>query len=86
MTIVVTTFALTPETSVDVFVAADARFQQEVAYQQPGLRRRTTARADDGQWCVIERWAGPAGASGFSVNHLGSMVTNVDQRTYEALD
>ena len=40
------------------FAEADARYQQEVAYQQPGLLRRTTARADDGEWIVITIWDG----------------------------
>ena len=38
--------------------AADARMQTEFAYQQPGLRRRTTARDDAGRWCVVTLWAG----------------------------
>jgi hypothetical protein len=36
--------------------AADARLQTEFAYQQPGLLRRTTARGEEGQWCVITLW------------------------------
>ena len=36
--------------------AADARLQTEFAYQQPGLRRRTTACGDDGRWCVVTLW------------------------------
>jgi hypothetical protein len=36
--------------------AADERLQTDFAYQQPGLRRRTTARDDDGRWCVVSLW------------------------------
>lgn len=36
--------------------AADARLQTEFAYQQVGLRRRTTARGDGGRWCVVTLW------------------------------
>jgi hypothetical protein len=36
--------------------AADARFQVDFAYQQPGLFRRTTARGDHGRWCVVTLW------------------------------
>lgn len=38
------------------FLAADRRLQEEFAYQQPGLLRRTTARAEDGGWVVIDLW------------------------------
>ena len=37
-------------------LAADARMQTDFAYQQPGLFRRTTARADGGRWCVVSLW------------------------------
>lgn len=36
--------------------AADARMQTEFAYQQPGMLRRTTARGDNGDWCVVTLW------------------------------
>lgn len=36
--------------------AADARLQTDFAYQQLGLRRRTTARGDGGRWCVVTLW------------------------------
>lgn len=49
-------FRLAPGTDEDAFVAADSRVQTEFAYRQPGLLRRTTARADDGGWVVIDLW------------------------------
>src|SRR3954452_16757421 len=36
--------------------AADERMQTDFAYQQQGLRRRTTARDDEGRWCVVSLW------------------------------
>ena len=44
------------------FIAADRRLQQEFAYQQPGLLRRTTARGADGDWVVIDLWRSAADA------------------------
>lgn len=41
----------------DALRAADARMQTDFAYQQPGLRRRTTGRDDEGRWCVVTLWA-----------------------------
>jgi hypothetical protein len=38
------------------FLAADKALQQEFAYQQPGLLRRTTARGEGG-WIVVDLWA-----------------------------
>lgn len=38
------------------FLEADKRVQTEFAYLQPGMVRRTTARADDGEWVVIDLW------------------------------
>ena len=36
--------------------AADARMQTDFAYQQAGLRRRTTAIGTAGRWCVVTLW------------------------------
>jgi hypothetical protein len=44
------------------FLTADRRVQQDFAYQQPGLLRRTTARAEDGGWIVIDLWRSAADA------------------------
>ena len=40
----------------DALRAADARMQTDFAYQQPGMLRRTTARGDNGDWCVVTLW------------------------------
>jgi len=49
-------FRLPPGADEAAFLAADRRVQQEFAYQQPGLLRRTTARGEDGGWIVIDLW------------------------------
>ncbi len=53
----ITTFRLVDGADDADFVEADKRFQQEVAYQQPGLARRTTARGEGGEWVVVTLWS-----------------------------
>jgi len=53
----VCTFTLVDSADVEAMLAADARMQTDFAYQQPGLARRTTARDDDGRWCVLCLWS-----------------------------
>ena len=55
-------FRLAPETAEEEFLAADHRLQEEFAYHQPGLLRRTTARGEDGGWIVIDLWRSAADA------------------------
>ncbi len=52
----VTRFRLRSGVDEAAFRAADARYQTEFAYRQPGLLRRTTAISEDGEWIVIELW------------------------------
>ena len=52
-----TTFRLRAGVADADFLAADARVQTDLAYQRPGLVRRTTARGDDGRWLVLTLWA-----------------------------
>jgi hypothetical protein len=49
-------FRLAPGADHQAFLVADRRVQSDFAYQQAGLLRRTTARADDGAWIVIDLW------------------------------
>jgi hypothetical protein len=49
-------FRLAPDADDQAFEAADRRVQTEFAYRQPGLLRRTVARAEDGEWIVIDLW------------------------------
>jgi len=55
-------FRLPPGADEAAFLAADRRLQEEFAYQQPGLLRRTTARGEDGRWIVIDLWRSAADA------------------------
>lgn len=55
-------FRLAPGSDEADFIAADRRLQQEFAYQQPGLLRRTTARGAGGGWIVIDLWRSAADA------------------------
>jgi Antibiotic biosynthesis monooxygenase len=55
-------FRLPPGAAEEDLLAADRRVQEEFAYQQPGLLRRTTARGDDGSWIVIDLWRSAADA------------------------
>jgi hypothetical protein len=69
------TFQLRPGADVEAFLAADRRVQTEVAYQSPGLLRRTLARADD-RWLVLKIWANlqacDDGAHAFATSALGA--------------
>jgi hypothetical protein len=56
------TFRLADTTGESAFLEADRRVQTEFAYHQPGLLRRTTARAEDGDWIVIDIWQSIADA------------------------
>jgi hypothetical protein len=49
------------------FLAADHRLQEEFAYHQHGLLRRTTARGEDGSWIVIDLWSTAADADACAV-------------------
>ncbi len=49
-------FRLAPSADERAFNQADRRVQTEFAYRQPGLLRRTVARAEDGEWIVIDLW------------------------------
>lgn len=53
------------------FVAADAAVQTGYAYSQPGLVRRTTARADDGNWIVVTLWESLDAAEASSATQAG---------------
>ena len=55
-------FRLLSRSDEAAFLAADRRVQEEFAYQQPGLLRRTTACGEDGGWIVIDLWRSAADA------------------------
>ena len=51
------TFRLNSGVDPVAFTALDDRVQTEVAYQQPGLLRRTTGRNGEGRWLILQVWA-----------------------------
>jgi hypothetical protein len=57
------------------FLLADRAVQEDFAYQQPGLLRRTTACSDDGQWIVIDLWRSAADADACAAKWDGDPTT-----------
>ena len=57
------TFRLAGGVDVAAFTALDVRVQTEVAYQQPGMLRRTTGRNDEGRWLILQVWASSEAAA-----------------------
>lgn len=49
-------FLLNEETSVDEFVAINAKYQTDFVYHQVGLRRRTVAPGIGGAWLSLTVW------------------------------
>jgi hypothetical protein len=66
-----TTFRLAAGADESAFRAADRRVQTELAYQEDGLLRRTTARSDDGTWMVLEIWRSDADADAGAAHRDG---------------
>jgi hypothetical protein len=52
----VTKFRLRDAVSVEQFVAINAKYQSDFAYQQVGLRRRTVAPGLNGEWLSLTLW------------------------------
>jgi hypothetical protein len=74
------TFRLASGVDAADFVADDARIQQEVAYRQPGILRRTTAVSADGEWLVSTLWASADHADG-AAPILDSLAGHIDAST-----
>ena len=68
-------FRLPPGADEAAFLAADRRVQEEFAYRQPGLLRRTTARGPGGGWIVIDLWRSAADADACDVRWEHDPVT-----------
>ncbi len=66
----ITRFRLSAGVGEDEFLRADKALQEDVAYQQPGLLRRTTARGED-SWVVIDLWRSAEDADA-SAGRVGS--------------
>lgn len=88
MLIVNATFRLVPGADEEKFLAADARFQEEFAYQLKGHRRRTTARGENGAWLVTswfdsaESFAA-AGSATVGLDAVEEMHRFIDFGTHE---
>ncbi|HVV35200.1 MAG TPA: hypothetical protein VHC63_01270 [Acidimicrobiales bacterium] len=57
MVLEITTFRLLADVDDESFLAADKAVQTEVFPNSQGYLRRTTAKADDGEWLVVVLWA-----------------------------
>lgn len=69
------TFRLVDGISDTEFLAIDARFQEDFAYQQKGFLRRTTARSDDGTWLVMNLWDSRESADApKNTDHCGDVI------------
>ena len=96
MVIETTTFRLNDSTDTNEFLAADHRFQTEVVPRRPGFLRRTTARGNDGEWCVVTLWASMADAESSAASARAHTRTaelfahvdaaSIEVRRYESID
>lgn len=59
----ITRFRLVDGVDEEQFLRADRDLQEQFAYQQPGLLRRTTARDGEGNWVVLDLWRSDADAA-----------------------
>lgn len=57
-------FRLAASVREEDFLRADRAVQEDFAYHQPGLMRRTTTRDADGNWIVVDLWRSDADADG----------------------
>ena len=87
-------FRLHPDCDEAAFLAADKKVQEEFAYAQLGLQRRTTARGRDGNWIVIDLWRSAQDADDCDARweadpvaqHFMSFVDHVSVDRYDQLD
>ncbi len=90
------TFRLREGVEPTSFLQLDTQIQTEVAYQQPGLLRRTSGRNADGRWLILSVWASAdaaaAGGAALDASPLGvRLVSMIDSDTvhherFEGLD
>jgi heme-degrading monooxygenase HmoA len=79
----ITTFRLAEGVTDEGFLALDTRMQTELAYRQPGLLRRTTARHGD-DWAVVTLWASDEDAAAFQRAVAGHPLQAEFERDVEA--
>lgn len=70
--------------SVDDFVAINARYQTEFAYQQDGLRRRTVAPGLEGEWLALTIWRSKADAHRAEQVAVESSIAQAFERCLDA--
>jgi hypothetical protein len=74
MVLEVTTFRLLADVDTESFLAADKAVQTEVFPNSPGYLRRTTARADDGEWLVVVLWGDEVSIDEFNARIVSDPV------------
>ena len=80
----------------DTVLSADRRVQTEFFYRQPGLVRRTTARAAGGDWLVVVLWRSDDDATASAARAAGDPAataftaladpSSLRSKRYETLD
>ena len=79
----ITTFRLADGVTDESFLALDRRIQTELAPNQPGFLRRTTARHGE-DWAVVTLWASDADAAAYQRNAEGHPLQAEFERDVEA--
>jgi len=74
------TFRLADGVDASAFIAEDGRVQQEIAYGQPGILRRTTAVSADGEWLISTLWAS-AELADAAAPVLDALAAHIDAST-----
>ncbi|MEY2417727.1 MAG: hypothetical protein QOG90_407 [Actinomycetota bacterium] len=74
MVLEITTFRLLADVDDESFLAADKAVQTEVFPNSPGYFRRTTARAEDGEWLVVVLWGDETSIDEFNARIVSDPV------------
>jgi heme-degrading monooxygenase HmoA len=87
------TFRLVEGADEAAFLAADRRVQAHLSANRAGFLRRTTARADNGEWLVVTIWQTGADAEANAGDHtvdaeFDALIDRAADETkqYETLD
>lgn len=71
------------------FDSINARYQEDVAYQTPGLARRTVGRSDGETWVDVRLWNSdvvpPVAGDQAVIEEWNASVTVVSSAVYRAL-
>jgi hypothetical protein len=74
MVLEITTFRLLNDVDDESFLAADKAVQSEVFPNSSGFLRRTTARAEDGEWLVVVLWGSETNIDEFNARIVSDPV------------